>query len=79
MILYYIYDIICVYKYSTANEQPGFLLFSVQTETIFKMRKLKRATAGNRTTDLLLSGQANYTYIYNSLVGFSGVTQFRAP
>ena len=30
-------------KYSTASEQPGFLLFSVQTETIFKiLRKIEK-------------------------------------
>ena len=54
---------IYIYKYSTASEQPGFLLFSVQTETIFlkfsgKSRKLKRATAGNRNVYI-------YIYIYN--------------
>ena len=34
---------IYIYKYSTASEQPGFLLFSVQTETIFKiLRKIEK-------------------------------------
>ena len=40
---YEIYIYIYIYKYSTASEQPGFLLFSVQTETIFKiLRKIEK-------------------------------------
>ena len=60
---FYIYIYIYIYKFSAASEHPGFLLFRCKRKHFKnsqeKSRKLKCATAGTRTTDLLLSGQAS--------------------
>ena len=66
------------YKYSTASEQPGFLLFRCKRKQFFfkfsgKSRKLKCATAGNRTTDLLLSG---HVLIFSTLAPYGLLSAF---